>query len=302
LIGEAPVSTVSRRIYVLIVLMVLLWSANFVVAKVALREMKPLELSALRTTLAALMILPIYLWSKRDQLWSNREHGWTMRDVPVLVSLGVFGVALNQVFFVYGLSQTSVSHSSLVIALTPMLVLLIASMMGQEKVTAKKLLGMTIALAGVATLQFRGGAGAGNIIGNGLVLLGAITFAAFTVAGKDAAMRHGSITVNTFAYVGGAIALAPVTLWHGVRYSFGNVSMLGWTSLIYMALFPSVICYLIYYYVLSHIPASRVSAFAYLQPLFATMIALPILGESLSSGVLLGGSLVLAGVWLTERA
>jgi drug/metabolite transporter (DMT)-like permease len=275
--------------------MVLLWSVNFVVAKVALRELQPLVLSALRTTLAAMMILPIYFWSKREQ-------GWALRDVPVLVSLGVFGVALNQVLFVYGLSQTSVSHSSLVIALTPMLVLLIAAMIGQERVTSKKLFGMTIALAGVATLQLRGGAGAGNLTGDALVFLAAITFAAFTVAGKDAAVRHGSITVNTFAYVGGAIALAPVTLWHGIRYSFGNVSMLGWVSLIYMALFPSVICYLIYYHALSHIPASRVSAFAYLQPLFATMMALPILDENLSSGIVLGGLLVLAGVWLTERA
>jgi drug/metabolite transporter (DMT)-like permease len=101
----------------------------------------------------------------------------------VLVSLGVFGVALNQVLFVYGLSQTSVSHSSLVIALTPMLVLLIAAMIGQERVTLKKLFGMSVALAGVATLQLRGGSGAGNLIGDGLIFLAAITFAAFTVAG-----------------------------------------------------------------------------------------------------------------------
>jgi drug/metabolite transporter (DMT)-like permease len=295
LIGIAPVKTVPGRVYGLIIVMVLLWSVNFIVAKVALRELQPLVLSALRTTLAAMMILPIYLWSKREQAWA-------LRDVPVLVSLGVFGVALNQVLFVYGLSQTSVSHSSLVIALTPMLVLLIAAMIGQERVTLKKLFGMSVALAGVATLQLRGGSGAGNLIGDGLIFLAAITFAAFTVAGKDAATRHGSITVNTFAYVGGAIALAPVTLWHGVRYSFWNVSVLGWVSLIYMALFPSVICYLIYYHALSRIPASRVSAFAYLQPLFATMMALPILGENLSSGVVLGGLLVLAGVWLTERA
>ena len=295
MIGGTPVKTVSGRVYVLIVVMVLLWSVNFVVAKVALREMQPLILSALRTTLAAMIILPIYLWSKREQ-------GWALRDVPVLVSLGVFGVALNQVLFVYGLSRTSVSHSSLVIALTPMLVLLIAALLGQERITGQKVLGMAIAISGVATLQFRGGAGAGNAIGDGLIFLAAITFAAFTVMGKEAATRHGTITVNTFAYVGGAIALAPVTVWHGARYSFSNVSTLGWVSLVYMALFPSVICYLIYYYALSRIPASRVSAFAYLQPLFATMMALPVLGESLSSGIVLGGLLVLAGVWLTERA
>jgi drug/metabolite transporter (DMT)-like permease len=285
----------TGRIYALIVLMVMLWSSNFVAAKLVLREMHPLLVSALRTTIAAFLILPLYFWSEREQ-------GWSWRDARLLFGIGIFGIALNQAFFVYGISQTSVSHSAVIIALTPMLVLLVAAFKGQERITPQKMLGMAIALTGVVTLQMRSTPGAGKIVGDVLVFLAAITFAVFTVAGKAAAARHGTITLNTFAYVGGALAFAPITVWHGARYSLAAVSWTGWLTLFYMALFPSVVCYLIYSYALSHIPASRVSAFAYLQPLFATTMALPILHESLSGGVVLGGALVLAGVWVTERA
>lgn len=294
--GSGPGRAGSGRIYFLIVLMVALWSSNFVAAKLVVREMDPLLVSALRTTFAALIILPLYFSTERER------DVWSWRDVRVLLGLGIFGIALNQVFFVCGISQTSVSHSALIIALTPMLVLVVAALKGQERITPQKVAGMAIALAGVAVLQVRSVPGSSRLSGDLLVLAAAITFAVFTVAGKDAAKRHGSITLNTFAYVGGAIAFAPITLWHGVRYSLAGVSTAGWLTLLYMALFPSVVRYLIYSYALSRIPASRVSAFAYLQPLFATSMALPVLHESPSGGVMLGGALVLAGVWVTERA
>jgi drug/metabolite transporter (DMT)-like permease len=68
-----------------------------------------------------------------------------------------------------------------------------------------------------------------------------------------------------------------------------------------MAIFPSVLGYLIYCYALTQMPASRVSAFAYLQPLLATILAVPMLGESVNGSLTGGGTLVLIGVYVTER-
>ena len=306
--GNEPVRTVPPRVYGLIGVMVLFWAMNFVVVKIALREMQALELIAIRTTLAALLMLPIYFWWRgrlqteprpSESRFSSR---WSKRDVPALIRLGIFGIAMNQMFFMYGLSRTTVSHSSLLIATTPLLVLIVAAVRGQERITRKKILGMTIAFAGVAALQLKSSATGGSLEGDALIMMGAILFAIFTVLGKEVAVRHGSIMVNTFAYVGGALCFAPVMVWHGLKHTFDGLSATTWASVLFMAIFPSVVCYLIYYYALSHISASRVSAFAYLQPLLATMMALPALGERLSGALVLGGLLVLTGVWLTERA
>jgi drug/metabolite transporter (DMT)-like permease len=79
------------------------------------------------------------------------------------------------------------------------------------------------------------------------------------------------------------------------------VSSAAWGSLVYMALFPSVICYLIYYYALSRISASRVTAFIYLEPVLATLMAVAFLGERVSAQLVAGGTVIFAGVYLTER-
>jgi drug/metabolite transporter (DMT)-like permease len=68
-----------------------------------------------------------------------------------------------------------------------------------------------------------------------------------------------------------------------------------------MAIFPSVICYLIYYYALKQIPASRVAALAYLQPVLATVLGVLLLGEHVTVPLVAGGVVIFAGVYLTER-
>jgi drug/metabolite transporter (DMT)-like permease len=119
--------------------------------------------------------------------------------------------------------------------------------------------------------------------------------------GKKLTARQGGLTIATFSYVIGGVLLAPVALWHGIGFDFATVTPVAWTSLAYMTLFPSALCYLIFYYALKHIPASRVSNVGYLQPLLATLLGIWLLGDTVSSELVAGGSLVVTGVFLSER-
>jgi drug/metabolite transporter (DMT)-like permease len=289
-------------LYLLIVLMTALWSGNYIIGKIALRQFPPLLLSGLRVTLAGCFIGPVYWWTGKKAGQSPR---WGMGDLPILIYLGLFGVALNQLFFVMGLSRTSVAHAAILIALTPICVLLIAALLGMERITSRKLAGMIIALAGVGILNaFPVSTGPGSrptLLGDFLTFLAALTFSLFTVIGKRVTERHSSVTVNTFAYVGGALALGPITAWEASRFSFAGVTASGWLSLTYMALFPSVVCYLIYYHALKHISASRVSAFSYLQPVLAMVMAVVILGEHVTLPLVAAAAVIFAGVYMTER-
>jgi drug/metabolite transporter (DMT)-like permease len=278
--------------------MTALWALNFIVAKIALRELPPLLVIGIRSAVAAAAMLPVYWWQSRR----STSPGWTRRDVPMLVLLGLFGVALNQLFFVFGMNRTSVAHAALIIGLTPVIVLIIAAATGLEKLSVGRLAGMFTALAGVALLQTAAGKGnAATVAGDAWILMGATTFALFTVAGKRAAHNFTSITLNTFAYVAAGILLLPVTIWQVAGFPLASVSPAAWASLLYMALVASVFCYLIYYHALTCIPASRVAAFSYVQPLLATVLAIPTLGERPTSSLVAGGVLVLAGVIMAER-
>jgi uncharacterized membrane protein len=100
---------------------------------------------------------------------------------------------------------------------------------------------------------------------------------------------------------GDALAMLPVVVGYSRGFDFAVVSWVGWASLVYMAVFASVVCYLIYYYALSHVPASRVSAFSYLQPLISTVMAISILDEHRTRSLMSGRALVLTGIFLAER-
>jgi drug/metabolite transporter (DMT)-like permease len=249
--------------------------------------------------MAAIFMAPLYAWQQGGASWFNR-------DWPYLICLGVFGVTMNQFFFMLGLSRTSVAHSALIISMTPIFVLLIAAAIRQEQLTVRKALGMLIAISGVLvlnTLPVRNAApgSAPTLTGDFYVFLGGLAFALFTVFSKSVSTRHSPITVNTYCYLSGALALAPLMLWEARGFAFGHVSAAAWWSLLFMALFPSTICYLIYSYALTYIPASRVAAFSYVQPILATLLAVVALGERVTLPLVAGGAVIFSGVYLTER-
>jgi drug/metabolite transporter (DMT)-like permease len=80
------------------------------------------------------------------------------------------------------------------------------------------------------------------------------------------------------------------------------VPWVGWAALLYMAVFPAVLGYLIYFWALGHAPASKIAAVQYIQPPLATAFSSLFLGEAVSSMLLWAGGLILTGVFLAERA
>ena len=284
------------RLYILIGLMQLFWSANFLVGKIALREFPALLVAGLRVLIAGACVLPLCWWKDRGQA------RWTKRDLPLLALLAFIGVSVNQFFFIVGLSKTSVAHSALIIGMTPISVLLIATLRRLEKITLRKIGGMLAALLGVAVLSIEKSNGAGpSLAGDLITLVAGSAFALYTVLGKEVNQRFGSLTMNTFLFGFGALFLLPVVVWQAGSFSFGQVSPSGWLALIYMGVFPSLVCYLIFYYALGYVAASRLSTLAYLQPLVATLLGVIFLGERISVPLVTGGAIIFAGVYLTER-
>ncbi|MBI4907171.1 MAG: EamA family transporter [Acidobacteria bacterium] len=294
----------SRRpsaalLYALLTLMVGFWALNFVVARVALRDFPALLAASIRALLAGLILLPLYMWKGRQL----DKEPWTAKDVPVLLGLGVIGVTFNQVLFLLGLNRTSTTHAAIITGLMPLQVLIISMFMKVERMSLVRAGGMLVAITGVGVLQtVNDPHGRATLLGDLLIFLSGSSFAAFAVLSKKLTQRHGGLTINTFGFLGGGLVLLPVVAWELAHFNLAQVTMPGWLSIVYMAVFPSAVAYLIFYYALTYIPASRVSTFSYLQPVMATMLGVFLMGDHISSALVAGGSLVLTGVFLTERA
>jgi drug/metabolite transporter (DMT)-like permease len=108
--------------------------------------------------------------------------------------------------------------------------------------------------------------------------------------------------MNFFNYAAAAVMILPLTLRQGLLFDWRAVSLRGWLGLFYTAAFASVAAYLIYFWALRHVTASRIAAFSYLLPVMATGLGIVLLGERPTMHLLVGGVLVLLGVYLAETA
>jgi drug/metabolite transporter (DMT)-like permease len=291
------------RIYALVSFMTVIWGVNYVVAKLALKYFPPLVFAPLRTIFATALLIPIYWWSHRHAE-AAQDPPWTRREWLQLAVLGVAGITLNQVFFIVGMGKTSVAHAALIIATGPVVVLLMAAMRGLERINARKVAGLGFAILGIAVLQWAPGKAdrGASLAGDALIFLAAFFFALFTIGGKEMTRRHGPIVVNTVGFACGTVASLPVLIWASRGFDWSSPGFWGWSTVLYMAAFPSVLCYLIFYHALEHLPATRVSVFSYAQPLIAAISGWLILGEPVTAGVAGATALVLGGVWLASRA
>lgn len=295
--GEAELSRFDRPgpglLWGLVAVMVVLWSLNPVVAKIALQHFPAPLLVAVRTSMAGLIVLP-WLWRS----WRLIEA----RDWVKLVLLGAGLQVGNQIVYVNALDHTSIAHASFIYSAVPVIILLLAAMRGQERVTAGKVLGMSICIAGAVWLASdQSGSGNPTPQGDAVLSIGGLMFAGFTVFGKEMRDRYGAVVLNSLAYVSGGILLQPV-IW--IVYSdvqFSSIPSNAWMAVTYMAIFPSVLGYLIFYWALGHVPASKIAGVQYLQPLTATSLGWLILGESVTITLALAGAVILTGVYITER-
>jgi drug/metabolite transporter (DMT)-like permease len=292
----------TAQIYGMVALMTVFWSLNYIAAKIALRSFPPVLYACMRMTLAGALMFATYLvWVRKRPQAAIRK--WPLRDLLILSAIGVLGMVGNQILFVTGVGLTSVAHASLVNATTPVLVLLLAWMRGQERLTTLKVAGMAMAIGGVGVLNLapgRSNRGA-SVLGDVLIFLCALSFALYAVLGKERMRKFGAIPVNALGFGVSALLLIGPVSYLGKDFNFAAVPALGWWMLAYMVGIASVLCYIIYSTALESLAASRVASFSYAQPFIASLAAWWLLGEPVTLPVAIGGVMVLGGVWLTGR-
>lgn len=274
------------------------WAANMVAIKEALGGFNPLALSVVRAIAAAFVFGILFLFL-RDRSLLRLTRGQWLR----LVLVAFFGITMNQILFIEGVAHTSVPHAALIVAIEPVMVLVLSVLMSLEALTALKFVGMTISFSGVVLLTYSKTAH-GNHAGwvGDLILMGeVVVFAYYTILMKDVAEQYDIITLNTAMFALGALMMIPFgadAVWH-VHWSAIPVrAVLG---LGFMIFFSSVIGYVLFAYALKGLTASRVAAFNYLEPVIATGLGIWLLHDRVGLLGMIGGGLILLGVYFTER-
>ncbi len=276
--------------------MLLIWSCNYIIGKITLRHIDPFTLVSFRFPVAAVVALSVY-FSRSNRARLRPRDFWTF------VYLGLFGILINQGCFTVGLNFTSSEHSAIVVSLAPLVVLLWAWLLKLEKLTSGKAFGMLISIAGALLLEMRHGASGHSptVLGDAITLCGVAGFATYTVLGKRVVAEYDAISMTAFNILVATILISPLTIHQAMRLDWGRVGWVGWTGMLYMAVLSSTVAYMMFYWILRYMDASRVVVLNYCQPVIVVLLSIPILGERPTRNFIVGSALVLLGVYLAEH-
>lgn len=276
-----------------LVAVAMIWGVNFSVVKVVLDELDPLALNALRFPLAALA-LGLALRIVPGPLLPER------RDVPRVLLLGVVGNVLYQLCFIFGLDWTLAGNAGLLLATTPAWTLVLSRLAGHERLSVAGVGGVVGTLIGIGLVILgRGDAvalGSSTLAGDLLMLLAAILWASYTVAGSGPVGRYGALRLTTWALWTGTPVLVLMGVPSLVATDLGSVSAGAWIGVVYAGLLSIGLAYLLWYHGVRRLGNSRTALYSNLVPVMALVTAWLWLGEIPTALQLLGAVVILVGL------
>jgi drug/metabolite transporter (DMT)-like permease len=274
------------------------WAGNFLAGKYALQGFVPFALAQLRIAAAALLLGAFFLFRGRHSRFPSRPKEWLF-----LALLGFLGITVNQLCFVTGLARTSVLHAGLIGGFGPVIIYGLAVISGDEALTIRKLSGMVVSCGGLALLvtQKNDPAAQATWLGDLLVLAGIVAFSSYTMLEKRIAGRYDNLTLNAFVFGLGGLLMLPFAARSTAAVRWSEVPVAAWWGLAFLVLCGSVIAYALYAFALGELTASKVGAFAYLQPVLVAVLAVLFVHERLTVIKIVGSVLVLVGMYLAGR-
>lgn len=266
----------------------LVWASAFAAIRVALRSYEPAAFAALRLVIAALAFAALapFLAIRLPK----------RRDLPRFVLAGAVGMTLYQLLLGFGEEDIAAGTASLLIATSPLWVVLFARLFLGERLERTALIGLTLAFAGAAVVALSATTELRVALNAAAILGAAVCQALYIVLTKPLLERYRPIEVTAgTAWVGAVLALPFATRLPGQALDATAESTL---SIVYLGLVASAIGFVFWTTALKRLPASVLATVLWLVPPVATLVAWLWLGEVPGGGVLAGGALVVAGVAL----
>ena len=283
--------------YILIFLQQLIASFTHVLAKNLTESVHPELILFYRSLLAALIVI-CWIIFKKSHLKKIEK-----RDIPVLIILSILNIPVNQFLFITAIHLTTAPNAALAYSLSPAFVLIIAIIFLKESAGILKISGIIIAFAGAFLIFFERGLeiNSSTFLGNILVLIASFSWALYTVIGRNFTRKYGAIYSTSLAMILGFLFYVPIFLVLPVPFHFVEIRLINWLQIFYLGIFSSVVGYVLWYYALKKIEASRVAVFNNLQAVLTTILSVIFLSQVITMTFVIGGILIIIGVVIAQK-
>jgi len=278
-----------------LILAAVFWGANYAATKYAAEFMPPLIVVAFRFIVGGVLVSCLLLILKPADRIAPREL------LPV-AGLGCLYVAIGQGTFTLGIHLTSAANTGLIFATCPIWGLLLGSMLGLERPTWRGILGVSLSILGVGLVFYEGlSADAVGLVGDLLVLVSAMTFGAYTVLSIPMLRRHSPLAVATYSLLFGGMVVLLFSIPFLPGLDWRNVGAGAWAAVIFSGVFATAFAHAAWQVGIGRIGANRVLVYQYLITLTGVASGIVFFGESLGIEKLVGGAVILVGVYLARR-
>ena len=271
-------------------------SSAFLITFARQEGMPAIAIAALRLSMASLVLAPLALVRARAELRSLQP-----RDLALALVSGFF-LGLHFAFWISSLDYTSVMSSVVFVSTNPLFVAVASVIVLHEPLRRGTFVGIAVAAAGGALVGLTdlGHAGSGSLQGDALALAGAVAVSGYLIVGRSLRGRLSLFSYITLVYSTAALVLLALAWAMGV--SLTGYSPWAYVLIVLLAAGPQLIGHSSYNWALRYLSATMITVTILAEPIGATVLAVPILGQVPEPIQLAGGALILAGIYLAARA
>jgi len=225
-------------------------------------------------------------------------------DFPRIIAAALFGVALNMLTFFKGLSYTSPISGAVIMVTTPIIVLILSSILTKERMELRKITGILLGLFGTGFLILYGqsmGNATNAPLGNFLVFVNAVSYGFYLIIVKKLMDKYNAFTFVKWIYTFGLLMVIPFGWSEYQEIQWQTIpSMILW-EIGFVVVFTTFMTYLLNLVSMRELKPTTVAVFIYLQPLFATVFAMSLGKDQLTVVKVISAILIFVGVFLVTK-
>jgi drug/metabolite transporter (DMT)-like permease len=293
---KAERSESTHRTELFLLMAVFLLGTNPVAVKYAVAAFAPLPFVALRFTVAGLLLLGAV------RFFIGSGAGVGRKDLLAMMGVGALGVGATNMLFTSGVNLTNASDTALLYAVVPVWGMILGSLLGLEKPTLRGVLGVGVAFVGIVVVVYGGLGGAGSSLQGNLLVLGAtICWGSYTVLSLPLLEEHSPMVVAAYTMLFGGLAALPFALPGFSSVDWEAVGTGVWAAVAYSTALVAAIGFFAWQRGASRLGANKVLVYQYLITLVGVFSGVVFLGERLGVEKVIGGTIILLGVYLARR-
>ncbi|KAB8125535.1 EamA family transporter [Gracilibacillus oryzae] len=272
-----------------------IWGGMYVVVKIVVAVIPPLELVWMRYLIALVALVIIGLVTRQNWRIKRRHFG-------IIIAIAIIGYVISIVTQEIGTILSTAQMGAIITSTTPAFMVLFASLILKERLTLKKVISVSLATIGVITIVGIDDINMSSMLGGVSLIIAALTWALMSVLVKRLPSDYSQIVVTSYATLIAFVVLTPFVITKLPKIDINDLTNPTiWGGLIYLGVISTSIAFLLWNRGLQMLNASSGGVFFFFQPVVGTLLGWLILGETISITFWIGSVLILIGVLIVIK-